>query len=426
MDADDLIMISVDDHVVEPPTMYDAHWPERLKGRAPKVIQTGAGDIWEFEGQRAPNVGLNAVAGCPPEEYNVDPTEYTQMRPGCFLVEDRVKDMSAGGVLAGLNFPTFPHFCGQFFARIDDKDIALVAIQAYNDWHIDEWAGSHPDRLIPMSLPPLWDPQAMADEIQRVAAKGCHAVTFSENPTKLGMPSYHTTYWDPFFKACADNNVVICLHIGSSSSMPLTTPDAPPEVVISLTPTNSMMAVADIVFSGIFKRFSTLQMAMSEGGTGWLPYILERMDYTYQHHHAWTGTDLGGRLPSQIFHDHFWTCFIDDAVGIDLREKVGLDKTMWEMDYPHSDSTWPTAPEMLWKSLGHIPAEEINKITYQNAMRCFSFDPFSHRTPENSTVRALRAEAADVDVSIKTMGRRKADAGAMKLLLDAASKGVAK
>jgi len=423
MDIDDLILISVDDHVVEPPTMFDAHWPKSLAGKAPKVIKTEQGDIWEFEGIRAPNVGLNAVAGCPPDEYNVDPTEYTQMRPGCFLVDDRIGDMSAGGVLAGLNFPTFPHFCGQYFGRIPDKDLALTAVQAYNDWHIDEWAGSYPDRLIPLSLPPLWDPQAMADEIRRVAAKGCHAVTFSENPAKLGFPSYHTTHWDPFFTACADENVTICLHIGSSSTMPLTSPDAPPEVVMALTPTNSMLAVADIVFSGIFKRFPGLQIAMSEGGTGWLPYLLERLDYTYQHHHQWTGTDLGGRLPSQVFHDHFWTCFIDDAVGIELREKVGINHSMWEMDYPHSDSTWPTAPEMLWKSIGELPDNEINLITHENAMRCFNFDPFAHRPREQCTVGALRAEAADIDVSIKSMGRRKADATAMAKLLQAASKG---
>ena len=423
MNADDMILISVDDHVIEPKNMFDNHWPARLKGQEPKNTKRERGDVWEFQGLEAPNVGLNAVAGCPPEEYNLDPTEYTQMRPGCYDSDLRVLDMSASGILAGINFPTFPHFCGQYFLRMPDKDLALVAVQAYNDWHIDEWAGSHPDRLIPISLMPLWDPQLMADEIRRVAAKGCHAVTFSENPAKLGLPSYHTEHWDPFLKACADENVNICLHIGSSSSMPLTTPDAPPEVVISLTPTNSMLAIADVVFSGIFKRFPTLQIAMSEGGTGWIPYLLERMDYTYQHHHSWTGTDLGGRLPSQIFHDHFWTCFIDDAVGLEMRHHTGVDKMMYELDFPHSDSTWPTAPEQLWKGIGHLPEDEINKITHENAMRCYNFDPFKYRPKEKSTVAALRAEAADVDIEIKSMGRRKAEGNMMADLLKNAAQG---
>ena len=173
MDAEDLILISVDDHVVEPPTLFLRHWPDAYRDRIPKVVKTDdGGDVWEFEGERAPNVGLNAVAGCPPDEYNLDPTQFTQMRPGCFDVHERVRDMNAAGVLAGLNFPTFPHFCGQYFGRIADKDVALAAVRAYNDWHIDEWWGAYPDRFIPMSIPPLWDPQLMADEIRRVAAKG--------------------------------------------------------------------------------------------------------------------------------------------------------------------------------------------------------------------------------------------------------------
>jgi predicted TIM-barrel fold metal-dependent hydrolase len=428
MDADDLILISVDDHVVEPPNMFENHMPDKYRDRAPRVIKTPeGGDIWEFEGVRAPNVGLNAVAGCPPEEYNLDPTEYTQMRPGCFDVDSRIGDMSAGGVLAGLNFPTFPHFCGQFFWRIDDKDVALAAVRAYNDWHIDEWAGSHPDRLIPLSLMPLWDPELMADEIRRVAAKGCHAVTFSENPSKLGLPSYHTDHWDPFFTACVDEGVVVCLHIGSSSSMPVTAPDAPPDIVMALTPTNSLLALIDILFSGTFNRFPGLQIAMSEGGIGWIPFALERADYVYEHHHRWTGADFGGKLPSQVFHEHFWTCFIDDPVGLRLRDSVGINRMMWELDYPHSDSTWPTAPEQLTKNLNGLPVDEINKITHENAMRAFSFDPFKHRPKERCTVKALRAEATDVDVSIKSMGRRKADAqdkGALQAaLLNVASKG---
>ncbi|MCU1343951.1 MAG: hypothetical protein JWL70_217 [Acidimicrobiia bacterium] len=429
MNTEDMILISVDDHIVEPPTMFDAHWPAKFADRKPRIVRTDdGGDIWEFEGTRAPNVGLNAVAGCPPEEYNLDPTEYTQMRPGCFVADERVRDMSAAGVLAGMNFPTFPHFCGQYFGRIEDKAMALVAVQAYNDWHIDEWAGGHPDRFIPLSIPPLWDVDLMAAEIRRVAAKGCHAVTFSENPAKLGMPSYHTDYWDPFFAACVENQVNICLHIGSSSSMTITAPDAPPDVMIALTPVNSLQAITDILFSGIFKRFPGLQMAMSEGGIGWIPYALERADYVHKHHRAWTHTDLGGKLPSEVFAEHIWTCFIDDRAGIEMRHTIGVDRMMWEMDYPHSDSTWPNAPELLWENIGTLPDDEINKITHENAIRAFSFDPFAHRSRENATVKALRAEATDVDTSIKSMGRRKSEAGGGALsamLASVASKGAA-
>ena len=107
---------------------------------------------------------------------------------------------------------------------------------------------------------------------------------------------------------------------------------------------------------------------------------------------------------------------------------MGADRIMWEMDYPHSDSTWPHAPEQLWENISQLPDDEIHGITHRNAMRCFSFDPFKHRTREQATVAALRAEAAGVDVSIKSMGRRKADAdgGALTArLASMASKGAA-
>ncbi|MCW2623260.1 MAG: hypothetical protein JWL64_2862, partial [Frankiales bacterium] len=298
---------------------------------------------------------------------------------------------------------------GQLFLRAKDKDLALACVKAYNDWHILEWAGAHPDRLIPISLPVLWDADLAAEEVRRIAAMGCRAVTFSENPAKLGLPDWHSDHWDPFLKACSDTGVVVNLHIGSSSSMQITTPNAPPEVMIALTPVNSMLAVTDLMYSSALTRFPDLQVAISEGGNGWVPYVIERADYVFDHHNAWTKTDLGGRRPSQIFHEQMWTCFIDDPVGVRLRDLVGVDKMMWELDYPHSDSTWPHAPEMLYKSLTGVSDEDINKITHLNAMRCYDFDPFKVRPREQCTVGALRAEAHDVDIEIKSMGRRKSE-----------------
>src|SRR3954453_3507088 len=215
MKPEDLILISVDDHLVEPPTLFDAHIPERYRDRAPKNHRRRDGsDVWEFEGAKIPNIGLNAVAGRPREEYGVDPTSFEEMRPGCFDVHERVRDMSAGGVLASMNFPSFPSFSGRLFANCDDKDLALAVTQAYNDWNIEGWCGAYPDRLVPMALPILWDPGLCADEIRRVAAKGCHALTFTENPAELGYPSFHGEHWDPMWRALVDEGVVVNIHLG--------------------------------------------------------------------------------------------------------------------------------------------------------------------------------------------------------------------
>src|SRR3954471_21052035 len=245
MRIDDMIMISVDDHVVEPPDMFKNHLPDKWKDQEPVVVQKDDGtDVWRFEGRDMPNIGLNAVAGRPPEEYGMEPTSFDEIRRGCYDIHERVRDMNANGVLGSMCFPSFPQLCGQVFARTKDKELGLALLQAYNDWHIDEWCGTYPGRFIPLALPPIWDPDAMAAEVRRVSAKGCHAVSFSENPEKLRLPSLHSDAWDPFWRACADENVIVCLHIGSSSQLVITASDAPIDVLITLQPVNIVQAAA--------------------------------------------------------------------------------------------------------------------------------------------------------------------------------------
>jgi predicted TIM-barrel fold metal-dependent hydrolase len=402
MQAEELILVSVDDHVVEPPDLFEGRVPAKWRGREPKVVHKDDGtDVWSYEGNEIPNVGLNAVVGRPPEEYGIEPTSFEEMRPGCYDVNERVRDMNANGVLGSMCFPSFVQFCGQLFARTEDKELALAMVQAYNDWHVESWCGAHPGRFIPLSIPPIWDPGLMADEVRRMAAKGCHAVTFSENPAKLGWPSFHSPHWDPFWTACADEGTVVCLHIGSSSTLAITAPDAPFDVLIALQPVNIIQCAADLLFSPVLRKFPPLRIALSEGGIGWIPYFLERVDYVYAHHKAWTHQDFGDALPSQVFKDRIVTCFIDDAFGVENRHHLNLDNVTWECDYPHSDSTWPHAPEMAMKYLADVPDAEVNKITHENAMRIFRFDPFAVRPRERCTVAALRAEATDVDTSLR-------------------------
>jgi predicted TIM-barrel fold metal-dependent hydrolase len=404
MNVDDLILVSVDDHVVEPPDLFEGHLADKYRALAPKVVTKDDGsDVWLYEGQELPNIGLNAVSGRPREQYGIEPTAFSEMRPGCYDIDRRIDDMNANGVLGSMCFPSFPQFCGQLFARSEDKELGLALLRAYNDWHVDEWCGTHPGRFIPLALPVLWDPALAADEVRRMADKGCHAVTFSENPEKLGYPSFHNDHWDPFFAACEETDTVLCLHIGSSSELVITSVEAPINVMISLQPMNIVQAAADLVWSRVLQQFPRLRIALSEGGIGWIPYFLERVDYVYENHRLWTGHDLGMR-PSELFKERIVTCFIDDAFGVENRRFLNGDMITWECDYPHSDSTWPHSPEMLSKSLADVPDDEIAKITHRNAMRIFSYDPFSVRSPEQCTVGALRAEAANVDVTERAVG----------------------
>jgi predicted TIM-barrel fold metal-dependent hydrolase len=421
MRLEDLILVSVDDHIVEPPDVFEHHLPAKYQDIAPRIEHMPDGtDVWRFLDFKIPNVGLNAVVGRPPEEYGMDPTSFDELRPGTYDVRQRVLDMSANGLLGSLNFPSLPGFAGRLFAALDDKDAALALCRAYNDWHIDEWCGYAPERFIPLAIPPIWDPAELAAEVHRVAKKGCHAITFPENPVPLDFPSLHSDHWDPFWQACDEEGTVVCMHIGSSSKLVITAPDAPVDVLITLQPINLVQAAADLIFSPIFRKFPNVTVALSEGGIGWVPYFLERLDHSYVTHKSWTHADFGDKLPSQVFMERVILCFIEDDFGARHAREIGTDRICLETDYPHSDAVWPNAPERVMQAVKDtdLTDAEINQITHENAMRFFRYDPYAIRPREKCTAGALRAEAAGHDVSIVSKGK-KHDSGAQVTLTGA-------
>jgi hypothetical protein len=240
--------------------------------------------------------------------------------------------------------------------------------------------------------------------VRRVARKGCHAVSFSENPEKLGLPSLQRDHWDPFWGACADEGVIVCLHFGSGRGMVYPTLDAPMDAVITLMPIAMVDCATDLIWSPVLRKFTGIKFALSEAGIGWIPFFLERVDYVYRQHRAWTHQDFGDRLPSEVFREHVVTCFITDRAGIQGRHAVGVESITWECDYPHSDSTWPRSPERLWAELEGVPESEVHQMTHANAIRHFRYEPFAHISREQATVGALRAQAKDVDLAVRSQG----------------------
>jgi predicted TIM-barrel fold metal-dependent hydrolase len=404
MTPEEMILVSIDDHVIEPREMFDQHVPDRWKDQAPRNVVDDRGiERWEFQGQISGSGSLNAVVGWPKEQWGMDPTTYSEMRPGAYDVRERIRDMDRNGILASMCFPSFVGFSNNFFHRAPDKDLALVMTKAYNDWHIDEWAASHPGRFIPLAIPPIWGPQLLADEVRRVAAKGCRAMTMPELPHMQGLPSYHVVdYWDPFFRAASEEEVVMCLHIGAGFAAINSAPEAPIDNLIILATQVSAIAAQDLLWGPAFHRYPDLKVAWSEAGIGWIPFYLNRCDRHYENQ-RWLGHDFGDKLPSDIFRDHSLACYVTDPATLKIREDVGVDIIAWECDYPHSDSIWPDAPEFVFGELSAAGCtdEEVHKITWQNSCRHFGWDPFRHISRADATVRALRARSPDVDVAVR-------------------------
>jgi len=400
MKMDDMVLVSVDDHVVEPPNTFIDHYPAHKKDSAPRIVAERDREYWSWEGQRYSSHALNAVVGRPRNEYGVEPLSYEHMRPGCYDVKARIEDMDVNGVLGSICFPTFARFGGNTFLNQPNREAALLAVRAYNDWHVHDWCGAAPGRLIPLICLPLWDMKATLEELSRMSKLGVHAVTFPDNPTRLGLPSVHNEYWEPFWKACSDFAMVINCHIGSGEPPQHPSDETPHDAWIINMPMTIAFAAGDWTVAEFWDRYPKLRMALSEGGIGWVPYFLERADFTYEHHHEWTHTDFGKDKPSDRFKRHIITCFIDDQFGIRNLHDMNEDMVTWECDYPHSDTVWPNCPEYLWKCVKDLSASRIDKITHANVMKQYSYDPFQvFGGRQNCTVGALRARATHVDVS---------------------------
>lgn len=388
-------IISVDDHVIEPAHLFSTWLPAKYRERGPRHVRSGMGEIsikgtkysytvdpdgypvdwWFYESLRFPQRMAYAAAGFDRDDMEIRGLTYDEMRRGCYDPVARLQDMDLNWIDGSLCFPTFPRFCGQTFLEAQDKDVALACVHAYNDWMVEEWCGDSGGRLIPLIIIPLWDATLAAEEVMRNAARGVHAVCFSELPTKLGLPSIYTNEWDPFFAACESADVVINMHIGSSSTMPKTSDDAPVMVESVLSATNAMASLCDWLFSGKLVEFPRLKLAFSESQIGWIPFILERADDSWHQHRAWGGVkDRVPEPPSTYYYRNVFGCFFRDQFGIDSLDRVGVDNVTFETDYPHIDTSWPDTKEIATKLMLGLPDGYVYKIMRGNAIRMLSLD----------------------------------------------------
>ena len=407
MRMEDMVIISVDDHAVEPAGMFDRHLSATHRKLAPRYVVDDAGQgfwWWEHEKKKMVVVGSNAVVGRPKEEYGLEPEALSQMRKGTWDPAAHIDDMNASGMLASILFPTFPGFAGQVFWQGQDKANVIRVIQAYNDWLFDEWCGPYPGRYILSGILPLFDIAETMKEARRLIAKGARTFIFPANPAKMDLPSVHDPIWEPLYALCNEAKVVLNCHIGTGQFPEHASMDAPVSSWITSFPMVIAQDAASLLHMSALHRYPNLKISLAESGIGWIPYFLERADFTFHQHNAWVRHDWHGKSPSQVYREHFLACFIDDKFGCRNFAEVGENNIAYECDYPHSDCTWPDVPERLFENFGGMSDRLIDKITHRNAMEFFNFDPFAILGRENCTVAALRAKAAGVDTSVRSVG----------------------
>jgi predicted TIM-barrel fold metal-dependent hydrolase len=371
-------IVSVDDHALEPAHAFEGRLPAKLADRAPHVELDDEGvPWWVFETARMPILFANGAAGRSLEEWKgASRCTYEEFRPSVSDPVARLADMDVAGIWASLCFgSTLWGFAGSRFARVEDAELGLASLRAWNEWMLDEWCATDRDRFIPCQLPWLADPEVAASEVRRNAERGFRAVSFSENPEGLGFASIYGGHWDPFFRACAETGTVVNLHVGSSGRTANPSSASPPEVIAALFPLSGIETVVDWIYAKVPVHHPELQIVLSEAGLSWVPMVAERLRRAHRHVPAsdvWTSDDPD---PVELLHRNFWFTSLEDPTGFALLDLIGEDHVMVETDFPHMDSTWPGCQSMIRSELTGLAPATIAKVCFENACGLYRLPP---------------------------------------------------
>src|SRR5262245_14002264 len=445
-------MISVDDHLIEPPDVWVDRLPAKYRDRGPRWITDDRGEAWLVEDSiRVPVSGAVTAGAWWPPQGRPDafkPLAWSEVPASCYDPQAREEAMNTDRVLAAVMFPNLPGFAGSLFQRLDDKELALLCIQAYNDWLLDEFASAIPGRLIGLALIPMWDGKLAADEATRAIGKGARAVSFSMAPHQIGFPPIHEEHWDALYAVMNEANLPLCTHLGTGmggeeqmakidfskmgeimqarnnpeklQALLADDPDlariaegmgfgatsgrrTPRPANLVLLQLAGQTCLIEWINSGNFDRFPNLKVALSENGIGWIPAVLQTADWMQEMSanrvtHAFqpenevqltaegregakasidtqASVALASRMPSEVFREHVYGCFIHDPVGLKLLDFIGADNVMIETDFPHNSTWWPHSMDKAQEWCLDLPHDVRHKVLRGNAERLFDFRP---------------------------------------------------
>jgi predicted TIM-barrel fold metal-dependent hydrolase len=376
-------VISVDDHAVEEPDMFLSRVPAKHRDAAPRVVEDENGDeYWQIGDERF-RIGIQGMSAVmvAPDKRRYDAIRYDEMWPGAVRFDERVRDMDSCGVAAALNFPsTVFGFSGRRLSEQPDRDLGLACFEAYNEW-TNDYADAYPGRFIKQGIAWLHDVDIAVEQIRRNAARGFTALSWTENPERLGLPSLYSGYWEPLFAACVETGTVLDLHVGSGALTMVPSTETPAPAHSVMFPANGMMTAVDWIFAGIPSRHPELKIVFSEAGIGWAPMLLERMERQESRGRlnpdGWPAPEEGNMftrpfepLPEPMadaFRRNYYFATLGEPLLLRLRDAIGLDHIMMECDYPHTDALFPHVQEIVDASVTGCTDEEIHKICWANA-----------------------------------------------------------
>ena len=368
------VILSSDSHVFEPPDLWTTRIDAAFRDRAPRMQRIDGADQIVIEAdQILSGIGLISNAGArfeAPETISGQ-GRFEDVPRGGYEPEQHLRDMELDGVAGEVLYPSQ----GLFYFRVADGALMSAIFRAYNDW-LAEFCTADSSRLKGIAMINLDDVQDGIRELERAARLGLSGAMITEYP--LEHRRYDQPEYEPFWATAEALGMPLSLHTATRRQGKIrgagekTLRDASSRATKAFYPALSM---CDLIFSGVFERYPRLTLAIVEFELAWAPHVLTSMDYTYRERHGEAIYRFeDGMRPSDFFHRNVVLSFQEDAIGIRLRDAIGVDNMMWGSDYPHSESTFPRSREILKEILAGVPADEQAKIVGGNTARVYHFD----------------------------------------------------
>ncbi len=361
----DAKIFSADDHINEPPNLWQDRVPAGLRDKAPHVVRDPKeGDCWVVDGVKGRSIAMSALAGLKFEEFIDEGLTYDTIRKGGFDPSERLKDMDTDGLEGTVMYG------GNMAMRIKDPQLRLHCVRAYNDW-MAEFCSVNPKRLVGVAMIPVTEPDEAPRELRRAAKIGLKGalIEYYMMAKPVGDPAFY-----PLWEATQELDIPLSFHIsGVNRPRTIDYMDTAPgvaEAFMATIPLQHDEILATLIYSGVLQEFPKLKVMMAEGGIGWLPYLVERMDVSFRRRRYWAKSVLK-EPPSEFFKRNIYASFMEDKVGVGLRHTIGLEKIMWSSDYPHGDTTWPNSLEYVKDHFGNVPEGDTRKIIHDNAVKLF-------------------------------------------------------
>jgi predicted TIM-barrel fold metal-dependent hydrolase len=377
------LIIDADSHITEPADVWTSRVPARYRDDVPTVVRDGPADLWVLKGERLSPVGVTAPAGWPtfPPEY---PPTYGDVHPGSYDAVARLRYMDEAAIWAQVLYPNVGGFGSENFLRLDDEQLKLLCVSAYNDFLL-EWASADRRRLLPIVATPYWDIDATVREIERCIPLGARGILFTGEPQRFGLPIIGDPHWDPLWEVARAAGLPIHFHIGSGGdTIELSTPDryanygvegAQAYTAVALFMKNGVQC-CDLIVSPVLRRFPELKFVSVESGVGWLPFMLEAADY------SWLGAFRPGRerqagdvLPSDLFRQSVYvTYWFESVAPKHFLDQLPVDNILFETDFPHTTCLFGNIQETIEAGLGHVDETTRRKILWENAARLYAIE----------------------------------------------------